>query len=307
MIINPTSGGGRGAVIGRQLSGMLNKQKIAYQQVTSQYAGETLALVKQYCRQYQTDEERPTLLIVGGDGTVNETIQAMGEDYRHIPIAYIAAGSGNDFARGSGLPRSPKKALAHILRLTEPQAFDIVHYHTVEKEKRGYFVNNLGLGFDALIVKIANQSRLKKFLNKLGLGTFTYVIALLRGYFKQAAFDLQIEMNGQTIAFPQAFLVTTTIHPYFGGGVAIAPMAQNNDAKMDLVVVRKVSLLKLVQLFGGMLLGGHHVKSVEFHHYQSSNMKLIIDEKVDGQIDGEVLGQSAYELTLETEQHLFWV
>lgn len=307
LIVNPTSGGGKGAAVGRALCNSLTKQAIPFQQRVSRYAGETKVLVNQYCKKYQNDNERPILVIVGGDGTINETIQAMGEGYRHIPIAYIAAGSGNDFARGSGLPRSPQKALAHILNLAAPQSLDIVHYHSLKDKQKGYFVNNFGLGFDALIVRIANQSRLKKSLNKLGLGTFTYVIALLKGYFKQAAFDLKIEMNEQTIDFPQAFLVTTTIHPYFGGGVALAPMAQNTDAKMDLVVVRKVSLFKLIQLFCGMLVGGHHVKSIEFHHYQSAKLKLIINEQVDGQIDGEVLGKAPYEVTFETQQQFFWI
>lgn len=307
LVINPAAGGGKGARVGEQITIALKERNIKYECVESNYAGDMQNIINNYCEKYGAEIERPLLLIIGGDGTLNEAIQSLGKRYSNIPLSYIAAGSGNDFARSVDLPKKPLQALAHILAVKQPKWIEVGHYKNQMGSEDSYFINNLGLGFDAMIVKLANESLAKKWLNKLGLGTLSYVFALLKSYFKQASYRITLSIDGQIKTFDTAFLVTITNHPYFGGGVAIAPSASNNDGLLDLVVVPKITLAKLVWLFIRMLSGGHHVLSKDYHHYQAESIKVTIEVPVEGQRDGETLGKKAYQISIKSEKRQMWL
>lgn len=55
-----------------------------------------------------------------------------------------------------------------------------------------------------------------------------------------------MDIGGKQISFDKAFLCTATNHPYFGGGVAIAPTAEIAKPTIDLVVVERVNLFKIL-------------------------------------------------------------
>ena len=42
----------------------------------------------------------PLLVVIGGDGTLHQVVSSLQESEKNIPLGYIPAGSGNDFARG---------------------------------------------------------------------------------------------------------------------------------------------------------------------------------------------------------------
>ena len=80
------------------------------------------------------------------------------------------------------------------------------------------FVNNAGVGFDAFVTKRINKSRLKLYLNKIGLGKLSYAAAVVRGLFSFKPFDVTIRTNDQEWQYKQAWFVATSNQPYFGGG-----------------------------------------------------------------------------------------
>ena len=46
----------------------------------------------------------PLLVVIGGDGTLHQVVSSPSRIRKNIPLGYIPAGSGNDFARGMRLP-----------------------------------------------------------------------------------------------------------------------------------------------------------------------------------------------------------
>ena len=66
-------------------------------------------------------------------------------------------------------------ALSQILDAKHPTLINVGHYYDAIKQENGWFLNNLGIGFDAAIVSQANASKAKKRLNRWHLGNFSYL------------------------------------------------------------------------------------------------------------------------------------
>ncbi|TFJ43170.1 phospholipid kinase [Carnobacterium divergens] len=306
VVINLQSGSGNGAKVWQIVEKTLLEKKKNYQLFVSEYAGHTISLVNQLAKDIHTTQQKDALiLIIGGDGTLHEAVRGLGEEYKKTPLGYIPAGSGNDFARGVGISRKPLVALNQILKAKSASAFDIIEFQEKEQPD-GYFVNNVGVGFDALVVKLTNNSSTKATLNKYNLGSLAYVASLVKAYFKQRSFPIQLTVDGKTTAFKDAFLVTTTNHSYFGGGVNIAPMAVPTDGLIDVIAVSKLPLLKIISLFVMMLLGGRHTRFKSVHHFSGKTIHLETLHAVDGQADGEELGNQLFDLDFNPATRYFW-
>src|SRR5699024_12126899 len=88
-------------------------------------------------------------------------------------VGDIPAWIGNYFARGYGISMHPQRALNQILTADAPQKINIGHYHEAIRGEEGYFLNNLGIGFDAAIVSRANTFKARH--KKNHIGRFTYL------------------------------------------------------------------------------------------------------------------------------------
>ena len=112
VIVNPASRSGRGQKIWKeQIEPALQRENVAYCPHFSEKAGDTVSIVADLFRRELGDV---FLIILGGDGTVNEALQGM-DDPRRAVLGYIPTGSSNDLARDLKLPRKPLEALDVIL------------------------------------------------------------------------------------------------------------------------------------------------------------------------------------------------
>lgn len=88
--------------------------------------------------------------------------------------------------------------------------------------------------------------------------------------------------------------MTTTNHPYFGGGVPILPIASIHNHHLDIVIVEKPNLVKFIYLFSKLLINGSHLKSNQFHYFESSVIEVKTDDPEYGQLDGEELSKESF-------------
>ena len=164
---------------------------------------------------------------------------------------------------------------------------------------------NVGLGLDAAIVEKTNESSSKKALNKFKLGSLSYISSIIHVFFKQKGFPILVEMNGKQYTFNRAFLCTVTNHPYFGGGVSIMPTANPRKAVVDLVVVERINIFKILWLIF-LLLRQKQGKSKHFHHFQSSKIRIVSTIPQTIHADGEILGKRSIDMVYTTQKRLFW-
>ncbi|MHC9532833.1 diacylglycerol/lipid kinase family protein [Dellaglioa sp. BT-FLS60] len=308
IVVNESAGSGHAKSVWQSIKKVLVTQQINFNAHLTKYTGHASLLTENYARHYQPEiNNTHIILVIGGDGTLNECINGVkNADTFDIPIAYIPAGSGNDFARGVGIPKSPLVALEQILKTTSPKLLNLGVLQEFSRHEKKYFVNNVGIGFDAQIVSIANQSSSKKILNKLHLGSLTYLSALLSTLSKQGSFPVTVHVNGQRKFYQNAFLLTTSNHPYFGGGVPILPMADPAKNNLDLIIIEKSRTLKLLYL-AILMFSGRHVTQKGVHHFTSDKIKLTVNSLEYGQIDGEDLGTRFFEITYTVSSYPFWI
>lgn len=312
LVINQNAGGGTGRKAAEKIIKQLQTANIDYTTFYTDHAGHEIEIVQSLAQDtlipWSTDLETdsfPLLVVLGGDGTLHSVLNALEPFNSKIPIGYIPCGSGNDFARGVGIDKQTEKAFFQLLKTEAPQEIQIISYTESIQNEAGVAVNNIGIGLDAAIVNAANTSSSKSTLNKFNMGSLSYIFSILKVLFTQKGFPILVEINGKNIEFDRAFLCTVTKHPYFGGGVPIAPMADPRKPVLDFVLVERVNMFKIFWLIL-LLIQKKHIHSKYFHHFQSSKFRIVSTVPQYVHADGEILGKRSTDISFSTENRLFW-
>lgn len=303
ILANPNSGAKKGSQVLEVLIPYLQQNQLTYRLFRTSKTGQESDLIAQILTEKLPED---SLLIIGGDGTISLAIDALPQN---IPFSYIPAGSGNDFARSLGISFDPIEAFKAIQK-NIPHTIHIIKYSS--KHLSGYALNNIGIGLDAQIVKSANEGKFKTFLNKIKLGNLAYLFTALHVLFTKKAFSASIETeqsdtNLNSQHFDNAFLMTFTKHPYFGGGIKIAPNASNLTDKIDLVEFDRLPLWKIFPVVPEVL-HATHLKNPLFFHKVHSNFIITTHENQPVQIDGEtheILKDDALILTTQERTIIF--
>jgi diacylglycerol kinase (ATP) len=176
----------------------------------------------------------------GGDGTLNEIASALAQS--SVPLGVIPGGSGNGLARELGISMQPAQAVRQAVMGAD-------RWLDLGEIGGRLFVNVAGIGFDAHVARRFNELGLRRgFLAYITM-SFTQLLV----YHPEA---YEIELPGETIQ-AQALMVVLANGAQYGNGARVAPQAQPDDGRLDLVVVEPRSPLHDVwrarRLFDGQL------------------------------------------------------
>ena len=296
-LVNPVADGGRAHGKWQLLKTYLTEQSFDFDVYFSKKPGD----IQQYLVELYEDVAQQTIIIMGGDGTLHEAINGAlkNTEVKHqIPIAYISAGSGNDFARLYNLPTNPVIAFKKINQKIKQQQFcliDVGKYVDQRTNLITYFVNNMGIGIDATTVNFVNISQTKRLLNKLHIGNWSYVLAVFKGLVRQDSFEVtMVTAAKQRIYTQKGYLVTIANNPYFGGGVKILPGADPTDGILDIIVVDKPrNIFRLIWLLGALLRGSHY-RYPEVNHIKTSQVIIQTEVPEYSHFDGESFSAQSY-------------
>ena len=157
----------------------------------------------------------------------------------------IPSGSANDFARGLNIPKDPEKALDIILSDEPYKKIDIGQI-TLDDEKRLFGISS-GIGLDAIVCKKALTSKIKNVLNKVGLGSLTYLILTVISLFTMDYIDTEIDIYDEEDNLSEILRLKKMIFAAFmnvraeGGGVPMAPDASYDDGKLSICIASDIS------------------------------------------------------------------
>ena len=220
------------------------------------------------------------LCAIGGDGTMYELINGMlkRDDNHKIPIGLITGGTGNSFMYDVDCLDpidAAKRIVQHNLR-----PLDIAKVNA--NGELFYSFNIIGWGLATDAGKLAEKLR--------WLGGVRYdvasIIEVLKGKDRIATLRLDKEVIKENFIF---IIGCNTIHT--GKAMKMAPLAQLNDGKIDLIIVRKTSRINLLKLFP-KLFSGDHIKSPLVEYRQVQNFSISLEETNDLTIDGEIIGMT---------------
>ncbi len=279
-VVNPNARSGMGRKIWAKLEQLLKLKNVDYEVFFTQYQKHATHIV----HNVTSDDEEHTIIALGGDGTVNEVLNGI-RNFSKVTFGYIPIGSGNDFARGLQLPKNPKKALEQILACPCISEVNVCNLSYKNKNRR--FAVSSGIGFDADICHESVVSRLKRVLNKLKLGKLTYVCIALHRLFVTTPCEVSVTLDhGEPLIFSKTRFVAIMNNQYEGGGVKFCPKAENDDDLLDIIVVDRVSKLKVLCVLPLALFGWHTwVKGV--HIYRCSHIEIQAEKALPVHADGE--------------------
>lgn len=290
-IVNKNSRSGKGAQVWQEVQAVLEREQVSYQAWTTEYEGHAMKLAGELC---EKPEEDICLVVVGGDGTANEVINGMSH-FDKVRFGTIPTGSGNDLARGLGIKGSPTECLERILTCQKAGrqkcfTMDLGQVYWQDGEKSRLFLISAGLGLDALVCKKALKSKLKSFLNRLGLGKLTYVILTIQSLFTMQTADASVyfDEKGQR-NFKKNVALAVMNFAAEGGGVKFAPTADAADGKLSVCSIFKISRLRAL-LSLPFLVAGKHLWIPGFALTDCVSCRVHLSEPAVLHADGEYCG-----------------
>lgn len=224
-------------------------------------------------------------VIVGGDGMVNLGANLVAGT--KVPLGIIPSGTGNDMARGLGIPfdntEEAIRILADALQRT-PKAIDagrVTHAdRTTGERKQTWFACLVSAGFDAIVNERANIWTYPK-------GPSRYNLALLYELVRMKPITYRLTMDGVESTF-QASLITVANNRSLGGGMLVTPNAKVDDGLLDVLIVQKLGRLSFLRVFPRVYKGEHiSDPRVSITHAKH----VIVDaDNIAATADGETLG-----------------
>jgi diacylglycerol kinase (ATP) len=241
LLVNPSAGKGRAAVLGSTVAAHLRSAGHEVLDVSADTAdaarGRALAAI---------DRGVDVLAVCGGDGMVHLGAGLCAGT--ELPLGIVAAGTGNDVATALGLPVHDAAAAAHVLGTGRPRSIDAGRAVDGDGLVR-WWVGVLGAGFDSLVNERANGWSWPR-------GRLRYTVAVARELpvFRPVPFVVEVDGRRQET---RAMLVAVGNGPSYGGGMRVCPDAALDDGLLEVVVVHQISTPAFLRVFPRVFAGTH--------------------------------------------------
>lgn len=228
------------------------------------------------------------IIVVGGDGTMNEVINGLFSQGRirtsDVMLGMIPVGTGNDWARMFNIPWGYEEAVLTIKKQhTFVQDAGLVHYSRNGTGWKRYFINIAGMGFDARVTERSNKLK-----EKGKGGVMLYFYTLLTSLIRYRSLKAEIDIDGRKMD-RSIFSMNVGICKYSGGGMMQVPHAVADDGLYSITLIRKMGKLNVLanvkRLYRGTI--GEHSR-VETYTGQSVQVAGTTQLKLE--TDGESLG-----------------
>lgn len=241
--INPNASFGRGREVG---PAVVTTLRALGHEVTSLIEPDFAQLLD--AARAAVRDKPDALVVVGGDGMINLGVQAVHGS--RVPLGLVPSGTGNDMARGLGIPIGDTEAAIEHLAAALQRAPRTIDAGTIGFSGGGSrFACILSAGFDALVNERANRMTRPR-------GRSRYTIALLIELAKLRPIEYTLTLDG-VVHRERALLVAVANNLSFGGGMKVAPDARLDDGLFDVVLVRPLGRLAFLRIYPRVFAGTH--------------------------------------------------
>lgn len=230
----------------------------------------------------------------GGDGTLNEVIcGAAGAE--NVSVTHYPCGSGNDFIKIFNEP----EAFRTLERLLDP---DEALLDLIQLEGReDYSLSICSIGIDARIgTGIQSYKRLPLISGK-GAYNLATVINLIKGVHRHYTVEIGTEkIDGRFT------LICVCNGRFYGGGYQPVPTAMPDDGKLEVLLVKKVSRLKVAGIIGKYKAGRYAEMPDIFRHFSTDRVVIHCDKEEVVNLDGEARWAKDVEIRLSDKKLRFF-
>ncbi len=231
------------------------------------------------------------LIVIGGDGTINDVINGLGNAGfpEGVTLALLPAGTGNDLAATLAVPENPNEA-EDVIRQNRVRTLDVAHVRS-EKVGERYFINVATGGLGAEISD-ANDEETKSRWGKLSYLRASLQVA--RGFdVREVVMYLDDEEHRL-----RAVNMAIGNCRYAGGGWLAAPKANPEDGLLDVVVVEDVGLKEVLTLAPTALAKSDYLDKEGVFFIRAKEIRIETRPGLEFTVDGEVIGDDPAEFTV---------
>lgn len=276
LIANPKAGNNRALDVAKKAIQFFQQKDISCQLEETSATQNAQKVAEQRLTDEHTD-----LVVIGGDGTINEAVNGM--DSHQATLSILSGGTGNDFIKNIDIGRNLEEQLNTVLN---GQTLEI-DLGLCNGRK---FLNGVGIGFDGQIVR--DMLHRKTWLT--GHAAYYYHVLRILASYKERSFDFLLD---GTESKKDLILMTIGNGTTFGGGFKLTPDAKLDDGYLDICLIGPISAARRF-LNVPRLSNGTHLKLKEIEAVRMKTLKVEENTLLEGHIDGEYLGKPPFSISL---------
>lgn len=287
VVVNPMAGNGRA---GRRWPGFASQLRAAgydFKAYLTTGPGDATDIARRLARR-----DVPTLVCVGGDGTMNEIVNGLIENDRPVSditrLLLVPCGTGRDLGRSlgiCGIDDTIAALRAECVATIDVGRLQYLDTRTGQLSTR-YFANVADAGLGG-----ATALRINRTSKRLG-GLASYMSAAVQSIATFKPVDVVVAADGQDFFAGPANMVVFANGAHFAGGMHVAPMASLCDGRLDVFVLEDVGKRALITDIMPRVYRGGHVGRRGVRHVTASSASVRSEDAMLLEMDGEQIGQT---------------
>jgi diacylglycerol kinase (ATP) len=278
VIANPVAGHGRATREATRVVRALEERGHRVRRHRTRRRGDARSFVK------KVQDEIDRIVVVGGDGTLNEVLNGL-DDPTRIPITTMGAGTANLLAAELGIPTEPE-AVADLV--------DRGKVHRIDLGRIGdhRFLDVVSSGFDAMVTEAIRASR----TGTLGFAGYAAPIVRTVAGYREPVLKVQVDRRKPLVG---ALAVVSNFRNY-GGLFHITDRARCDSGHLDVCVFHRAAVPHLLlYAFAGWRGGVSRLDGVAYR--TGRRIRIESHEPVAVQVDGDYWGTTPVTIEMEPQ------
>ncbi len=294
ILANPTAGGG----LGREALPRLKAFGLEKHWNAEFRTVESAAEFAQIARE-EASAGRERIFALGGDGTFQALLNAVAGN-THVSIGVLPAGGGNDLAAALGLALDPVAAAETLLTRGEAAWLDAARVRTADGAERLYMGGG-GVGLDAEAARFASGVYGKM------RGRSRYLLSAVRALGKFRGINVRVSLEGseRTSLEGMALVLGVLNTPSYGGGLRLAPEANLEDGKLDLVLLENLGALEIARMLPRLAVTGE-IRTQKIQRHRMTRARIETERPCAFHAEGEIVGMTPVEIEVVSQAMRVW-
>jgi diacylglycerol kinase (ATP) len=286
IIVNPMSGGRRTGRMWAEIRDEVRSRLGGLVEYTTQSTGDAT----RYATQVAHDTSTELLIVAGGDGTINETINGLFNEKNeainpNLKLGVLSAGRGCDFIRSLDIPSDFRKAVDLLInpRFRKVDVGCAFFRDEFGREKKRFFINIASAGLAGRVAKSVNHT--PRFLPP----EVAYFAAVASTFLSARPQNMRLTVDEKVVHEGETLNIFVANGKYSGAGMCWAPMAKIDDAQFEIIVAEPLPKYQIV-LSAHKLYDGSFLSLPGIHHFKGKSVLIESLDEVLLELDGEAPG-----------------
>jgi diacylglycerol kinase (ATP) len=217
----------------------------------------------------------------GGDGTIHEVANGLMQHGGGVRFGLIPLGTGNDLSRTLAIPRDTRDAMA-LLLAGKTERLDLIRVDSAGTHR--YVINAAAGGFSGQVNEVMNAEL------KSNWGPLAYLLGAVSVAPDLTGYHTTISYDGGPHEVAEAINVIVANGRTVAGGVRVAPLANPQDGLMEVIVIKRGSVLEMATVAARVVAGGY-LDSPHVVHRRARRVEIVSEPGMWFNVDGELLTQ----------------